>query len=294
MLTPQTTYFGRLKQVAEIIPQNWFTFLALPLIGSVIASLLATVLPMIRVLPRSTPSILAIYSPIIYIILIVVISVMIQGITLLSQIKTIAKIDAGQTISPLPIIKESFSQLFNYWWLSVKITVYFLIPGLLIGLVVLLFAILGTLANMSVISPSLSSFFNFILGLAGTLGTFLVIILFIIRGPRTIFAYHLFVLNKLSAHQALKDSIEMSRGIWGKLVLHVLAFGVFMFIVNFIIELLPTSWPYNTIYSIVGILVDALSLSIWIIYTYLFLKFIQTHPTTPITSTPTTTPAPIA
>ncbi|MBI4836386.1 MAG: hypothetical protein HY817_03950 [Candidatus Abawacabacteria bacterium] len=286
MLNPQTTYFGRIKQALELIPQNPLMFIALPIfsilityiIGPAIVGILVTLLyPLLQTYFAASTAMI-IYL-VIGIIVMLIISVILQGVTLLSQITTTAQLDQEKKDVAGTIIQKSFSQLGSYVRLSIRIAIYFLIPMLLVIAVMILYAVLNTIVSSGVMDYSFASGLNSILGIVGTIALLWAILSIILRGPRTIFAFHFLAIKKYSAKEAFQESLQITKGRWGKMILHILAFGIVAFVVQFIVNLIPD----GTLAMILQAIVEALLLSTWVIYTYLFLKVTEAQPAVTVT-----------
>ncbi len=146
--------------------------------------------------------------------------------------------------------------------------------------IVLLYAIFGALATAGILSSSVFSAINSFLGLLGTIALIWGIISIVMRGPKTIFAYHIFVLKNCSAKEAFQESLQLSKGRLGQVFLHIMVFFLVTVVTNFLIGM----FPVGLLARIMEIVVNGLLLSTWVIYTYLFLKTLQNPATTPVSA----------
>ncbi len=229
MLTPQATYVDRVKQSAMLLLQNWQVFVLVPIIVGIAVYVVQSILMwvgVVSILTNLTSGQLTASSFIIPLVLAMIVPVVLAilggSVSAVAPIKAVETLDHDQTPTIGGVIQFALGYIGRY--LSVVWHVFTYIA---------MWPVLGII--LSIVLMMLGDSMASIGGLLMTVSIIALFVLMIVRGPNAVFALYIAVAQNKSGKDSLTDSISLTKGRWGEVVINLVIYSLIAWLVGVII-----------------------------------------------------------
>lgn len=299
MLPIQTTIPGRIQQAAQLALKNWQVFVLFPVIVYVIAGLILSVLATMGIISLVTSA--SIYNPSavaatvgLGIVITVIINVIASLVSAIVPIQASHMVHTDQKPELGALIQFALKNMGRYISIVWAVFVY-----------VALWPVVGMIAGIIIAAVGIPS----LGGLIMSLSMLALVVMMIWRGVQVVFAPYIGICEQKSGSESITNSVQLSNGRWGDIVINMIVYGLIAGIAAAIISaigggiasIFGTPWTYTatralsynyfSLYHIVTLLVEAISTGLTTgfitLCVYQYWQSIA-HPTT------NPTPAPVA
>lgn len=235
MLTPQATYLERVKQSAMLLLQNWQVFVLVPVIVGVVVYVLNTLVVMtglVSILTAGSMTRVTMGSFIVPLVLAMIVPIVLGiiggSISAVAPIKAVDMLDHDQKPSIGGVVQFALGYIGRY--ISVVWNIFMYIA---------LYPILGMIAGIVLLflGDSMAS----IGALVITVSFIALIVLMVIRGPLVVFTPYIAVIQNKTGGDALKDSLSMTKGRWGEIVINLVIYSLIAWLVTTILSAIGSS-----------------------------------------------------
>lgn len=229
MLTPQANYFDRVKQSVMLLLQNWQVFVLVPIIVGIAVYIIQSILMVTGVMSmfsnissgRLTAG--SFLIPIVLTMIIPVILALLGGaISAVAPIKAVDTMDHDQKPTIGGVVQFALGYIGRYFSVIWHVFTYIAlwpVLGIILSIVLLV---------MGEVTASIG-------GLLMMVSVIVLLVLMIVRGPSAVFALYIAVAQNKSGKDSLTDSVSLTKGRWGEVVINLVIYSLIAWLVGVII-----------------------------------------------------------